>query len=332
MEENSGKSINQILQRGRIRFNRKLIVFLFFLLLSTIFWLLNELSKNSTTTITYPVMYTNLPRDKILVRELPSRFDLIIEAPGFTLLKYTLSNRLVPLVFNVDAYPPRIMSGEDSEKYYILTSSARERLARQLRSDVQVLSISPDSLIMEFGDMVSKTVPVVPDLNIEFSKQFMQSGDITVTPDSITVSGPDIIIDTLQRVYTKHLEILEMDQTETRNVVVESIKNVSFSHKKVDVTIPVEQFTEAILEIPIENLHVPDTLVLKTFPGTITLSCMVSLNNYDKLSPHQFRAIVDYDGIENNLSNKLKVSLAKTPDYIRSVRFHPINVEFIIEK
>ena len=332
MEENSGKSFNQILQHGRIKFDRKLIVFLFFLLLSTIFWFLNELSKNSTTTITYPVMYTNLPRDKILVRELPSRFDLLIEAPGFTLLKYTLSNRLVPLVFDVYAYAPRIMSSRDSEKYYILTSYARERLARQLRSDVQVLAISPDSLILEFGDIVRKTVPVIPDLNIEFSKQFMQSGDITVTPDSITISGPDVIIDTLRQVYTKHLEILQMDQTEIRDVAIESIKNVSFSHKKVDVTIPVEQFTEAVLEIPIENLHVPDTLVLKTFPGTITLSCMVSLSNYDKLSPHQFRAIVDYEGIENNISNKLKVSLAKTPDYIRSVRFHPINVEFIIEK
>ncbi|UCG27222.1 MAG: hypothetical protein JSV24_09625 [Bacteroidales bacterium] len=332
MEENTGKGFSKIIQSRRIKFDRKLIVFLFFLLLSTIFWLLNELSKNSTTTITYPVMYTNLPRDKVLVREMPSRFDLLIEAPGFTLLKYTLSNRLVPLVFDLNAYSPRILSNASSEKYFILTSSARERIGRQLRSDVRILAILPDSLIMEFGDIVSKTVPVIPDLNIEFSKQYMLSGEIMTTPDSIIVSGPDVIIDTLRQVYTKHLDINQMNQTETRDVSIESIKNVTFSHKKVDVTIPIEQFTEAVLEVPIEKLHVPDSLVLKTFPGTITLACMVSLSNYDKLSPHLFRAVVDYEGIENNLSNKLKVSITKAPDYIRSVRFHPVNVEFIIEK
>jgi len=59
---------------------------------------------------------------------------------------------------------------------------------------------------------------------------------------------------------------------------------------------------------------------------------MVSLSNYDRLSSHQFRAVVDFEGIEQNLSNRLKVSIDKSPDFVRSVKFHPVNVEFIIEK
>lgn len=332
MENDSENSKITFFQFGRIKFDRKLLVFLFFLLLSTIFWFLNELSRNSSTTITYPVKYVNLPKDKVLVKELPSRFELTIEAPGYTLLKYKLSNRLLPLIFDLNQYGFTILGNSERQKFFILTSRARTGISRQLRSDVQILEISPDSLIFEFGEIVQKTVPVVPNLTIDYAKQFMLSGEITTDPDSIIVSGPDLIIDTIQRVFTRHEMIPEVNQSLIRSCNLEVIKNVTYSDKKVTVNIPVEQFTEAVLDIPIEKIHVPDSLVLKTFPGSVTLTCKVSLTNYDKLTYHQFRAVVDFEGIENNLSNKLKVSIVKAPDYVRSVRFHPISVEFIIER
>jgi YbbR domain-containing protein len=201
-----------------------------------------------------------------------------------------------------------------------------------LRSDVKILDIFPDSLIFEFGEIVQKSVPVVPNLSINYEKQFMLAGEITTYPDSIIVSGPNFIIDTIKQVFTRFEMISEVNQSVTRNCNLEVMKNVTYSERKVMVNIPVEQFTESILDIPIEKIHVPDTLVLKTFPGSVKLTCNVSLTNYDKLTSHQFRAVVDFEGIENNLSNKLKVSIVKAPDYVRSVRFHPINVEYIIEK
>lgn len=332
VEKSLGKKLVHFVQKGRIRLDKKFVVFLFFLLLSTIFWFLNQLGKNSSTLISYPVKYTNLPKDKVLVRDLPSRLDLLVEAPGYTLLKYKLSNRLIPLVMDLNAYPFRIMENSEAQKFFILTSMTRERISRQLRSDIQILDISPDSLIFEFGNIVNRIVPVEPDMSIELSKQFMLKGEITVDPDSIMVSGPDRIVDTLKRVYTKHQELNEVNLTLTKSFAIESIRNVSFSHKKVMVTIPVEQFTEAIFKVPIETVAVPDTLVLKTFPGTVTLSCMVGLSDYERLSPHSFKAVVDYTGIENNLSNKLKVSIDRFPEYVKSIRFHPINVDFIIER
>ena len=332
MENESGNSNNSRFQYGKLKFDRKLLVFLFFLLLSTIFWLLNELSKDSNTTISCPVKYINLPKDKVLVKELPSEFDLTIEAPGYTLLKYKLSTRLLPLIFDLNQYGITILGGTEEQRFFILTSRARTGISRQLKSDVQILDISPDSLIFEFGDIVRKTVPVVHNLSIEYAKQFMQAGEITANPDSIVISGPDRIIDTIHQVFTRFEILKEVNEPLTKEYVLDAINNVSFSERKVNINIPVEEFTEAVLDVPIEKIHVPDTLVLKTFPGSIKLTCMVSLSNYERLTSHQFRAIVDFDGIEQNLSNKLKVSIEKSPDFVRSIKFHPINVEFIIEK
>ncbi len=332
MESDSENSKNSFFKNVRIKLDRKLLIFLFFLLLSTIFWLLNELSKNSSTTITCPVKYINLPKDKVLVKELPSRFELTIEAPGYTLLKYKLSNRLLPLIFDLNQYGFTIMGNSSAQKFFILTSRVRSGIARQLRSDVQLLNISPDSIIFEFGEIVQKRVPVVPDLSIQYAKQFMLTGEITIDPDTIMISGPDLIIDTIQQVYTRKELISGVNQLTTHSINLEEIKNVTYSTKKVTITIPVEQYTEALLDIPIEKVHVPDSLILKTFPGSVTLTCNVSLSNYEKLTPHQFRAVVDYEAIEKKLGNKLKVSIVKAPEYVRSIRFHPVNVEFIIEK
>ena len=55
--------------------NRELPVFAFFLLLSFIFWYLNELSKELQGTINYPVRYINPPKDRIVTGELPDNPD-----------------------------------------------------------------------------------------------------------------------------------------------------------------------------------------------------------------------------------------------------------------
>ena len=332
MEIESENNNNSRFQFGKLKFDRKLLVFLFFLLLSTIFWLLNELSKDSNTTISFPVKYINLPKDKVLVKELPSEFDLTIEAPGYTLLKYKLSNRLLPIIFDLNQYGITILGGTEEQKFFILTSRATTGISRQLRSDVQILDIAPDSLIFEFGDIVRKTVPVIPNFSIEYAKQFMQAGEITANPDSIVISGPDRIIDTIHQVFTRFEILKEVNAPLNKEYILEDIKNVSLSVRKVEINLPVEEFTEAVLDVPIEKIHVPDSLVLKTFPGSIKITCMVSLSNYERLTSHQFRAVVDFEGIEQNLSNKLKVSIEKSPDFVKSVKFHPINVEFIIEK
>ena len=111
-----------------------------------------------------------------------------------------------------------------------------------------------------------------------------------------------------------------------------NISKLSYSVNKVQLTIPVEQFTEASLKIPIEPINVPDSLVIKTFPFQVSLTCITGLDDYEKVSPHVFRATVDYTSIDQSLGDKLKVDVTSAPDFVRSVRISPIYVEYIIEK
>lgn len=307
-------------------------MFFFFLVLSAMFWFLNELSKDITTLITYPVKYDNIPGNKVLVRELPGEFDLLVRAPGFSLLKYKLAGRLTPIVFDISHYSYTIFSDGSASEFFILTSSALARVNQQFGSDLKVLDISPDTLVFEFDRQIRKKVPVKVNIDIEFEQQYMIGGNITTQPDSVTVSGPGVVIDTIRWVETQFQMFTLVDQDIEKNFGLIPIENVDFSARKVIVNVPVERFTEARLSIPVRPVNTPDTLELKTFPGSIIVTCRVPLRDYDKLAVNLFRAIVDYSAIKGNPSNKLKVRLTSTPEYVSNVYIYPISVEFIVEK
>jgi len=326
------KQFRQIFNRKKVKYNQKLFIFLFFLIVSSIFWFLNRLSNDYTSDISYPVRYTNFPKDKVLVRNLPSHLSLKVKAHGYTLLKYKIRKKVPPIIINVNSNSFGTIYRNKSSNFYILTRYMKDKISNQLTSEIQIINVSPDTLFFEFADIISKKVAVIPDLEINFEKQFMLKGKIETKPDSIVIIGPHTILDTINYVKTKYQSLSNINQSIKRNITIENIKNVTYEQKRVLVSIPVEQFTESSLKVYIAVINLPDSLVLKTFPGYLTISYLVGLSDYEKVKPYLFKAVVDYNSIGNNMSNKLKVAIVKFPDYIASLKFYPKNVEYIIEK
>ena len=326
------KNAKDQLSRVKFKLDRKVLVFLFFLALATMFWFLNELSKDTTTLITYPVKYDNIPGNKVLVRELPGEFDLLVKAPGFLLLKYKMVGRLTPIVFDITHYSYNIFSDGSASKFFILTSSSLARVNQQFGSDLKVLDISPDTLIFEFDERIQKKVPVKINTDVEFGQQYMIGGKIGSQPDSVIISGPGVVIDTIEWVETQFQKFTSVDQDIRKNFDLIPIENVDLSTRKVIVNVPVERFTEARFSVPVNVVNIPDTLELKTFPGSINVTCRVPLSDYDKLTVNLFRAIVDYSVVRGSYSNKIKVRLSSAPEYVTNIQIYPISVEFIVEK
>jgi len=181
-------------------------------------------------------------------------------------------------------------------------------------------------------DVLEKKVPVKVKLNLQFEKQYMQGLEL-IKPDSILISGPNTIIDTIT-----YLESTELKRKKVKDTIIQAldlitINKVNFQPKKVSVIVPVIKYTEITFSIPVEAENVPDSLFLRTFPSSINLSCWVGLAEYDKMSPFLFRAVVDYKTINNNQHHsKLKINLTKIPANVNNITFYPKNVEYLIEK
>ena len=193
------------------------------------------------------------------------------------------------------------------------------------------MSISPDTLFFEFADRIFKKVPVVSQLNLVPASQYMIKGNIQFDPDSITISGANPIVDTIEQVYTRQLDLLDLNKNYNDEVDLAKIRNVIFSDYEVDVTINVEKFTEGSQKVKLNVINVPDSLIIRTFPKEITVTYFVALSDYEKVLPQLFEAVVDYNETAN-MDNKLNISIHNFPDYIQSLRYNPKSVEYIIER
>ena len=71
-----------------IKNNRKLNVFLLFLLLSFVFWTHIKLSRTYTSAVEINLSYIDVPENKMLQSEPNSKVEVRLEAVGFKLLKY----------------------------------------------------------------------------------------------------------------------------------------------------------------------------------------------------------------------------------------------------
>ncbi len=324
--------ISRFSDKEKTAFRKKAFVFSFFLLLSMIFWFMNALSKNYTTDVKYPVIYRKFPDNKILVGDLPDYLTLNVNAHGYTLLRYSLGTRHIPLVFNVRSFYMNQASGKDSSVYYIETRYARDYFAKQLSSEFQILEIKPDSLYFRFAKVVSKKLPVHSQLVYNLGKQLILKQGPVLDPDSVTVSGPDYIVDTLIELNTKNTDVGLIQQSNSMKVDLAKIKNTKLIHEQVTASFVVEKFTEKMLEIPIDVMNMPDSARLKTFPHTIQVTCRVGLSDYDKLQPSMFTATVDFNEALAGLSNKIIVEVTRQPEFIRSLKYFPRTVEYLIEK
>jgi hypothetical protein len=314
-----------------MRVDRRLLVFLFFIAVSAVIWFLNALGREYITQLNYPVRYTNYPDNMVLARELPSSLELTVNAYGYTLIRHYIGRRMLPIVFDVNSFSLNRMPETDTRNFYVLSSVAAARIAGQLGSDIEILDIRPDTLIFRFSDMMTALLPVRPVLDLQFEQQFMIRGEIIVEPDSVYVSGPGIIVDTMRVVPTMPLRRTAVKQPVSEVVRLQQPESVNLSDDRVRITVPVDQFTEANLRIPIETVNLPDTLTMKTFPAAISVSYLVALPDYERVNPQHFRAVVDYQNIHLT-GGRLTVELLSQPAFVRNVRFTPHHVDYIIEK
>ncbi len=332
MEPEIIKRFQNFLKGGELKKKQRLLLIISFVIIATFLWILNILGEEHITTIKYPIRYSNFPSDKILISKLPARFSLKIRAKGYKILQHNFSSSLYPLRFDYLSFRTERLDVSDINKTFIITDLARENLANQM-NEMVILTLSPDTLFFHFSPEKKTSVKVSPEITYELEKQFMVSGEIQTDPDSIILTGPEDILDTINFVKTESFKVKKLNKTLQKNLqILIPHENVSLSAPKVVITIPVEKFTENELNIAIEVVNLPEGLSVRNFPGSVKMKFHVILSEFDKFEPGHFKAVVDYNSIEQTLGNKLKVKIVNSPESIFIVGFSPGTVEYIIEK
>lgn len=312
-----------------VRLNKNIITYSVCVTIASILWFLNALNKDYSAEISYPVKYINLPEGKYLVTQLPSRLLLDVKAKGFALLGHKIRTSFLPITFNLESYQNRLIRKEHVFEYTLRLNDVKERIGNQLNAEIKLLNTHPSEITFRFADAQSKKVAIRPEVDYTLKRQYILN-QITVNPDSITVSGPAPLLDTLQYVRTARWKVKELNKTLHKQMDLLPLTNCQYSQTTAEVTLEAEQFTEAKKTVPITPYGVPENMNIRLFPAVVNITYETGLSKYDKVSEHDFVFYIDYP-TDTDISY-LEVKTGKVPDFIKNLTYTPQKVEYILEK
>lgn len=308
--------------------NNKIRVFLFFLAISVGSLFLNKLSKEHKATIQLEVIVDNVPSNKILLKQPEGFIRIFVKASGFNLIGYKIISKKI----KINVASATLVSGTS---YKIDSNRLIGEFQNQLFSDTEIIEIIDKSLYIELGKIISKKIPVQLRSSISYEKGYKIKGSIKLLPDSITVFGPEDKIAKINKVDTKPLilnNIYESFDEEIDLKIIDNLKEVSISEKKINVIADVEKFTELSFLVPYKIINNHNGYSIETFPSKVKLIFQVELSEISNINEESFLVVCDFENAIQNKIPYLTPKIIEKPKSVYNYHIEPSKVDFIIRK
>lgn len=299
-------------------------VFLVCTVLAGTFWLIKAMQDEYITKVEFPITYQSFPKNKILKDSLPEKAELKLQSEGWELLKLQLSKRPFPLV--VDLSDPSI------EHQIQLTENSFFRKDK-VPEGLKILSISPDTLSIRFGQAVEKQLPVKLNGNFSYAANHNLADSIQVVPAEILVSGPKSYLAEMDYVETVEFDYKNIKEKRIEKTALRKPSKPFVSYRKnaVRIIIPAETLTEKTLKVPVEcrNPYYQNRLTI--IPKKVKVSFQTPLSRYKAIKSDDFQIKVSGRLADQaQKPDKLPVALTKKPDFIYNLRPNPRKVDYLI--
>lgn len=295
------------------------------LLIAIAAWLFMALNNKYVYTAKTVLKYNNIPQKKAFHPLQSDTVDLQVEGTGWQLLFARL--RIKPQSISISLE-------KLNNRNFILFSEQLYNVNRQLETSQKIISVKPDTLYFDFSQKTVKRVPVKLISRINFMKQYGVSDPIEITPDYVTISGPEQELKKIKEWKTDSLKLNDVQyNTKTMVGMVQSkMKNVSIFPASAEVKIPVDEFTEKILEVPLKVINNLDYYSIKLYPRKVKITFLVALSKYHLVNEEFIEAVVDINEWKELNHGRLSVKIMRFPDFCKLLHIAPAKVDFIIEK
>ncbi|HJG88425.1 hypothetical protein [Barnesiella viscericola] len=304
---------------------RELFTFLGFVLLSLVFWFMQGLNEEVESSFKIPVELQNLPEKTTLINDLPTHVEVRIRDKGPVMLGYAIEG-LNPLRINFQEYD------KGGSSFFLALPQLETILRKSLRPTTTILSVIPDTLKVQYTHNAGKRVKLVVRGKASTTPQCVLSGPMTAEIDSVMVYGDHALLKHLKEVYTTEFEAKRLSDTLRTTVRIARIPNLRIVPDQVMVTIPVEEITSKLLDIPIVTQSVPAGWSLITFPSSVQLSCMMPFSKFASVNEESFLLGVDFTDLSGRTPPaKLGIKVLKAPDFVRNIVLSRDSVDYIVE-
>lgn len=222
------------------------------LFFSLALWFYTIMNEEYQTIVQIPLT-VQLPENKALERKLPSNLNVVAKGNGWNLLNLLYFNNSKNCNIN-------LQNKELNSDIYEVT---RQEILKSIEyfQNIETRDILPDNFKIDYGTLFSKKVKVIPDISIKTIENFVFTDSIRLIPDEIEIKGNKEIVDKIDFIKTKHLDLNDINESINSLVEIDdSLSSVlTFSETAIKLNVKVQYKSHIILD----NIDIDDYINLK---------------------------------------------------------------------
>ena len=300
----------------------KFNVYLGFLILAILTSIVVKLTSVYDKDILFKITPINQPDDKFIFNQSHDSVLLKIRGYGFNLAKY---------YFNMPELNISVKKLKETKNTFLWNQ--RDNFIQtkfDFDSSVELLTISEDSIYFFFDQYVSQKKPVKLNLDVNFSEGYENFKKPTIKPDSILVTGPKNLLFNLNYIETDSVEFNNINSDILTKISLNNpdLKNMTLSVDRIEYTLEVDKYTEEIIKVPVNVLSNNKNIRFNFYPKELSIRYIISINDYIKLNPMDFRVDCKYD--QSKFNNFLIPEITKKPNFIKNARLSESQIQLII--
>lgn len=288
---------------------------------ASIFWLFTALNKSYSTNIRFPLQF-EFDRSKFAPAEqLPQSILINVKGTGWDLFRKYFGVKVPKLTIPVE---------RPSETKKIVASTLPMILTSQM-GNIQINHVVLDTIRLQLEPLVYRKVPIVLDTtNIDFKGNFGRIGAVTITPDSVDLSGPmSAIHDTpdpiVLRIADKRIDTNYRGELE---VEVPEPEYIQRNPPVVEVRFEVGELVPIERKVAIEPAKLPWGFVPQQ--DSITITCRVPAKDIAQFKEANITGVlpkIPEDGIKRGDTKSFMPSLHGLPLFVEVSRTDSVRVK-----
>ncbi len=302
---------------------RKFNVFVFFVLLALIYSMISKLTFNYTKTIVFIVKPVDVPSDQVVLDQSIDSIGLELEAYGYNLAKYYIDQPIIEISLND--------LNKVKSKYQWTKQRNFSDLQSKFNKSVRLISSSVDQIDFIIEQYESKKVPVELKLELDYKSGFDSFNEYKLSKDSIMITGPNSLIDTINMIQTHKLVLNQIDSEINTKIRIKPPENNNITHSdtELDFQLKVEKFTEESIKVPVTIVNIDKNMKINYYPKVVSVLYRVSIREYKSVNPMDFRVECDLNTI-NRDNSVLISSITKKPSNVIKCRIENNQIQYVI--
>lgn len=305
--------------------SREFFVFLLFFFIAGAFWLLQTLNDDYEAELTVPIRLKGIPNNVVITSEPASELKIKVKDKGVVLLNYMVARNFYPINLEFEDY-----KGTNNH-IKIYATEFEKSILNQLNASTRLLSVRPDTLDYIYSTGKSKYIPIKLEGKVSAGRQYYIP-DTLYNPDSILVYAPSALLDTIKYAYTEKITLEDISDTTKYQANIRPVRGAKFIPNSVELTFPVDVYTDKTVEVPLIGVNFPADKVLRTFPSKVKVTFQVGMSKFKDIESEDFAIRIPYEELLRLGSEKYKVKLKTTPAGINHIRISPEEIDFLIEQ